>query len=210
MRLHLVGLVACLAVAACSSGPSPSQSRSPSPAPTPQLATPSPSPEATPSQLVSGHYEGGGVSFDYPIEWRGATFDMTSNFHSLIVYLSTSPLKDPCERTANSISCGRGAVSGLDPNGILVEWSRSAWIGWTFDPTKGQLMSVGDRPATFEQLDPSEQCAAIGGVREILVTIGDVPPNQNWTEMRACLRGPSLDETQAQIETMLETVAWRQ
>jgi hypothetical protein len=88
-----------------------------------------------PATLALRHFDGERLSF-YPSRWRGATFDVVSSFSNVIVYLSTSPLSDPCDRMANSIACVRSAVSGLDPDGILVEWSGSGFPGWTFDPPR--------------------------------------------------------------------------
>jgi hypothetical protein len=165
----------------------------------------------SPSTPAFQHFEDEALSFDYPGSWNGATFPVVSSFSNVLVYLSTAPLSDPCDRTANSIACVRLAVAGLGPDGVLVEWSREAFPGWTFDPSRGRLTTVGGRRATIEQVDPSEgACQTIGGERELVVTIDDPTPDMNWTEMRACLRGPSLDRLQAQIEEMLATVAWKQ
>ncbi|OGO59379.1 MAG: hypothetical protein A2V85_08580 [Chloroflexi bacterium RBG_16_72_14] len=151
------------------------------------------------------------LSFDYPGAWSDARFDVVSSFSSVIVYLSTAHLSDPCSRTTGSIVCNRNPVSALGPDGVLVEWSRRSFPGWVFDPTQGRRTSIGGRAATLELVDPSEgTCQPVGGERELVVTIDDVIPDWNWTEMRACLRGPSLDDLQAQIEAMLATVTWNQ
>ena len=78
-------------------------------------------------------------------------------------------------------------------------------------PDQGRLTTVGGRQATLEQSVPLEgPCQEIGGERELVVTIDDATPDMNWTGMRACLRGPSLDDLQAQVEAMLASVAWTQ
>jgi hypothetical protein len=199
VRLTAGLVVASFLLAACRMTASPPLATPPS------AATPS-----TSSTTVLHHFDGEVLSFDYPGTWREATFDMVSSFSSLLVYLSTAPMADPCDRTPGMVACVRSAVSGLEPDGVLVEWSRRAWPGWTFDPAKGRSTVVGGRRATLEQLDASEVCAAIGGVSELVVTIDDPVPDQNWTEMRACLRGPSLDGLTAQIEAMLATVTWNE
>jgi hypothetical protein len=163
--------------------------------------------ESAPPAL--SHFDGQGVSFDYPAEWAAAHFDVTSNFSSSIVYLSTSPLSDPCDRAPNSIQCTWAAASGLAPDGLLVEWSRNGWPGWTFDPTKGQPINVSGRAATIEDLPAVEPCQSIGGERQLVVTIDDPVADQNWTEVRACLRGPNLAGLSAQIGAMLESVRWQ-
>lgn len=160
-----------------------------------------------PATLV--HFDGEGISFDYPGSWRAASFDVVSTFSSLIVYLSTEPLSDPCDRKPMSIACTREPVVHLGPNGILADWWRRGSPGWAFDPTKGQPITVAGRTATIEQLDPDEGCQNVGGDRKLVLTIPDPTPNWNWTELDACLRGPALDALQAQVEAMLSTVHWK-
>jgi hypothetical protein len=155
------------------------------------------------------HFDGQGLSFDYPAEWAAAHFDVTSSFSNSIVYLSTSPLSDPCDRAPNSIQCVRAAAAALAPDGVLVEWSRNGFPGWTFDPTKGQRFDVSGRAATIEDLPAVESCKAIGGERQVVVTIDDPVADMNWTEVQACLRGPNLADLRAQVGAMLETIRWQ-
>jgi hypothetical protein len=183
-------VLASIAVSACGTGPSPL-------------------PAATSSMSATGHFAGEGLSFEYPGTWGDASFDVESSFSHVLVFLSTAPLSDPCDRTANSFACIRNPVTALGPDGVLVEWSRQSFPGWTFDPTRGRLTTVGGRQATLEQSVPLEgPCQEIGGERELVVTIADPTPDMNWTGMRACLRGPSLDSLQAQVEAMLASVTW--
>lgn len=154
------------------------------------------------------HFVGQSVSFDYPGMWREGHFDVTSSFSGSIVYLSTSTLVDPCDRQPNMVACVREAATALNVDGILVSWSWNGFPGWAFDPTKGQRVAVGSRAATLEDLVADDSCRGIGGERELLVTIPDVPANQNWTSVRACLRGPGLDSLRSQVGAMLGTVVW--
>jgi len=154
-------------------------------------------------------YEGNALSFDYPGSWSAATFDVQSSFSNVLVYLSTAPMSDPCDRAAGSISCTRLAVTALGPDGILVDWSRNGFPDWTFDPSKGKPMTVDRRRATIEQYSDSHDCLGIGGGRELIVTIEDPVP-RNWTMAWACLKGPSLDTLQGQFDAMLSTVKWKQ
>jgi hypothetical protein len=163
-----------------------------------------------PTAPAQSHFDSAGLSFDYPGAWSAARFDVVSSFSSVIVYLSTAPMSDPCDRTPNSIACTRLAVSSLAPDGILVAWSRRSWVNWTFDAMKDRPLAVAGRRATIEQLDPEQGCRSVGGTRELVVTIDDPVPDWNWTEAWACLRGPSLDALQAQVEAMLATVTWNE
>jgi hypothetical protein len=182
-----VGIVGLAMVAGCASSPDPTTNGIPGPI---------------------RHFVGPEVSFDYPGAWREGHFEVTSSFSISIVYLSTSPLVDPCDRGPNSIACVREAAVALDPDGVLVEWSRHGVPGWTFDPAKGRRVAVAGRAATIEDAPPSDSCRAIGGERQIVVTIDDPAADGNWTEVRACLRGPDLEGLREEIGQMLGSVAW--
>lgn len=165
----------------------------------------------TPSPPPFRHFDDQGLSFDYPGTWNKAQFVVISSFSNVIVDLSTAPLADPCDRTPGSIACVRSAVAALEPDGVLVEWTRRSWPGWTFDPTAGRPTQVGGRRATLQTFDSppdASGCQGIGAECALLVTIDDPTPDWNWTEMRACLRGPALDALRAQVDAMLGSVTW--
>jgi hypothetical protein len=164
-------------------------------------------PTAAPPPVVR-HFERDNISFEYPGSWGQAQFDVVSSFSNVLVFLSTSPLSDPCDRRPNSIDCVGSAVAALAPNGLLVEWSTHGFPGWTFDPTKGRLILVRGRRATFEDVEPTDDCRRIEGDRSIVVTIDDGRTPGNWLEMRACLRGPAVDALRTQIQAMVATVRW--
>jgi hypothetical protein len=153
------------------------------------------------------HYQGDDIAFDYPGTWNAASFPVMSSFSNVLVFLSTSALADPCDRTANSIACVRSAATSLEPGGVLVQWSRNGFPGWTFDRSRGKPLTVGGRSASIEDLEPAEPCQMIGGTRELVVTIPDPEANMNWTEARACIAGP-VAGTETQVAGMLKTVAF--
>jgi hypothetical protein len=155
----------------------------------------------------SGHFTGGGLSFDYPATWYAATYPVVSSFSTVQVFLSTVPLSDPCLRTSTSISCERSAVDSLGADGALVTWVHWGFPGRTFDPANGDPATVGGRRATLEWSSASPSCAAIGGERELLVTI-ESRAEWNWDELQACLRGPAFERLDQEIEAMLDSVRW--
>jgi hypothetical protein len=156
-----------------------------------------PSPAAAVAQFRSDE-----LSFDYPGNWQAASFLVDSSFSHVFVYLSTEALSDPCDRTSSSIACSRSPIDSLGPNGILAQWIARSFPGWTFDPGRGQQIAVDGRTGTFERLDPTVECRAIGGELELVATIPS-PVQWNWTEFRACVRGPALDALQTQVEDLL-------
>jgi hypothetical protein len=148
------------------------------------------------------------LTFDYPAGWRAATFEVVSSFSTDLVYLSTAPLSDPCDRSASGVDCVRLAATALGTNGVLVTWRSAGFPGWTFDPGKGSNILVGQRRATVVTGPPSDSCQAIGGVSETVVTIASSVPD-NWTEVDACLAGPDPSVALSQVDDMLKTVRWK-
>lgn len=202
-RIAIV-FAALFLMAACGSGAhtgSPSESLSPSGSPPPSGSWPA----ACGGDTCK--FEDNILSFDYPASWHEATYDVVSSFSNDLVYLSTAPLSDPCDRTSSGVACVRLAASSLGANGVLVTWTAWGWPGWTFDPGKGSALSVGQRQATLMAQTPSDSCKVIGGVREIVVTTPRSVPD-NWMQLDACLAGPDPSVAQDQVEAMLETVRW--
>jgi hypothetical protein len=190
MRRIAIILTALFLVAACGS------------------ATTSPSPSLPANCGRDGcHFEDDMLAFDYPASWHEATYDVVSSFSSDLVYLSTAPLSDPCDRTPSSVSCSRLAATSLGTNGVLVTWTARGWPGWTFDPNEGSPLAVGQRQATFAVESPDESCKVIGGVRAITVVVPRSAPG-NWTQLDACLAGPDPLVAQSQVEALLKTVRW--
>jgi hypothetical protein len=60
------------------------------------------------------------LAFDYPASWHAATYNVVSSFSNDLVYISTAPLSDPCDRTASSVACVRLAATSLGTNGARV------------------------------------------------------------------------------------------
>jgi hypothetical protein len=154
-------------------------------------------------------YAGGVLEFDYPTGWHAASYEVTSSFSTDLVYLSTAPMSDPCDRSSSEIACVRLAATALGTNGVLVTWSTHGFPGWSFDPGQGSPLTVGQHQASTTAGAPSEACQGIGGVKEIVVTIPRSAPH-NWAELDACLAGPDPAIAQAQVETMLNSVLWKQ
>ena len=170
-------------------------------------ATPSAASSLANCQTDTCFFDTGIMSFDYPSSWHAASFNVVSSFSNDLVYLSTAPLSDPCDRGPSSVSCSRLAATALGTNGVLVTWTAWGFPGWTFDPNEGSQLYVGQRQATFVTKTAEDGCQKIGGVREIAVKI----PRSveiNWMQLDACLAGPDPSAAQSQVETMLKTVRW--
>jgi hypothetical protein len=149
------------------------------------------------------------LEFAYPSTWRAASYEVTSSFSSDLVYLSTAPMSDPCDRSSSETDCVRLAATALGTNGVLVTWSIHGFPGWSFEPGPGPLLTVGQHRASMTAGTPTEPCRRIGGVTELVVTIPRSAPD-NWAELDACLAGPDPSAAQTQVEAMLESVTWKQ
>jgi hypothetical protein len=146
-----------------------------------------------------------GLAFRYPAAWRlGRWSADVSNFTALIVYLSTSQLKDPCTVTSRPdrkvISCGH-PLNTLPPGGILVSWNAD---GFPLSHPPEPNTTIAGRKA-IETRSTGGWCATLRGTETITVKIlRDVP--DNWYEMDACLRSPGLARQEAEIASMLSSV----
>lgn len=118
---------------------------------------------------------------------------MTSSFSTLVVYLATVPVGDPCTRTANSVSCG-SAPYQLAPGTLVVEIIAAGGI----DELDLALMplTIGGMPASFRV----EPYGADG--RRLVWEIARSP--MSLFRITADLRGPGLDVMQADVTTMVE------
>ena len=192
-RLILI-LVIAVTVSACFTEPS---------SPTVRPTLPTAGPVSTFSDDI--------MSFEYPSTWNAAKLEYFSSMSRLIVYLSTSPLSEPCESEGNAVTCGM-PVDQLEPDGVLVSWFLYELPGPAPSPIPNPsavAVEIGGRPATVTQEVPSSPCADIGGEQELYARI-DVPNAPgNYVEMDACVRGPNFELTGAVIAAMLVSVEWK-
>lgn len=140
----------------------------------------------TPPPPAFRHFDSEELSFDYPGTWNAGRFSVVSSFSSVIVYLSTAPLVDPCDRTADGIACVRNAVSGLGPDGVFVEWSHQSFPGWTFDPTKGRPTRVGGRLTALGAGDVTAEVHPATTIRTDQAKRSRVMAPSVWMSARTC------------------------
>lgn len=167
---------------------------------------------ASPTRSLA-HYSGGEVNFDYPSPWTATYFEDVSSFSSVIVFLSTEQLSDPCTRTITSefsrVECGSPLGDRqLGPNGLLVSWLGRGFPGWRFDPGAGAARTIGGRTASVDDHAAPDYCTANGGQREMIAIVPLPDAIYNWREMDACYRGPDLSLVRTQLTAMLDSVKW--
>jgi hypothetical protein len=91
-----------------------------------------------------------GIRLAYPATWREFHYEVVSSFSSVIAYLGTVEVQDPCTRTATSISCGSGFK--LPPGGIVVVVENHGFPGYDIlehpmDEGRGALVQVAGMPS---------------------------------------------------------------
>jgi hypothetical protein len=113
----------------------------------------------------------------------------------------------PCRTTSSgpaggtfSTECG-WPVKHLEPGGVLAWWSSNTYFTWNFDKdARGETLTVGGRRA---KLSVKPGCHDIDG-QVSMTAVVEIPnlPN-NWDEFDACIRGPGIDQVEAQVRAFL-------
>jgi hypothetical protein len=148
-------------------------------------------------QRFSGNV--GDLSFQHPRAWHETRYAVKSSSSSLLVYLSTAPLHDPCVRRGGMTTCGR-PLAKLRPNGVVVSWSAA---GFPIGPNiRHPNATIGGRSAELEITRPGRgPCTGMGQDETVTAVIARFPGN--LYEMVACLRGPNLARNEALVRQML-------
>lgn len=134
------------------------------------------------------HYNGGGVSFDFPAAWGYVQEGTTARalHYQPIVFMSTQQLRDPCAAGG----CAGPLVAPLRPGGVLVEWARP----W-------RAPRVHWRPTTRIAGEPAVVSIRRRGSIE---TVYALFPRRGIS-MTATLRGPGLRLHERAVRLMLQS-----
>lgn len=156
----------------------------------------------------TAHYASEDVSFDYPADWYEHSYEKEFSFSSSIVFLATARMHNPCVVTKRAngteTSCGL-PVDHLHPDGAVIEWSANGFPGITIDGQGPGGTKIAGRPATLHEEKPGD-CDYLGADVTIYADVSRDAAGDNWYEMRACLKGPNLDELRRQISSMLTSL----
>jgi hypothetical protein len=151
----------------------------------------------SPSSPALAVFNSGGLVLEYPPGWRRFQYENTGGFSTLLGYLATVPVGDPCTRTANSMSCGN-APYRLAPRTLVVEILAAG--GHSELDLVLMPLTIGGMPASF-RVEPS------GADRRRLVW--EIARSSISTfRISADLRGPGLDAMQAAVTSMVEGLAF--
>lgn len=189
-------LTACAAIP----GPTPTQ-------PAPANPTSQPSPSVSTQENVRDGI--GWIAFQRPAAWKR----WQPNGHDPIndgplIYLSTESLLPTCAKLPGATPNppdSRGAacdapLSSLSANAVLVTWSTTRILQRL--PTTGEPIAMNGSSARL-RIERPGSCAAIRGDETIavLVPIGQPTPLSNIAVV-ACLRGPDVATSEAQVRAM--------
>jgi hypothetical protein len=170
-------------------------------------ATSSAHPAAAVSQpaVRTASFDAMGLAFRYPATWSSGTWPTDeSSLSQLIVFLSTSRLRNPCAVSTSPRGIAQTCVypiGALPPGGVLVRWSANGHPPWF--PTHTNTTVAGRK--ALETRSNGGWCATLLGTETISVMIPRTVPG-NWYQMDACLRGPGLAQQEAEISSMLRSV----
>jgi hypothetical protein len=148
----------------------------------------------------------GNIVLDYPASWDVFHYEVVSSFTSIVAYLGSVEVRDPCVRTPNSVSCG--AAYDLDPGTVVVTITAASFPGRTAldNPAPGaRHMEVGGLPGLREQALPFP---GVGADQSIEWRFARPDSIHNWYVVRADVRGPGTDAMLGQVQAMIDTLRW--
>jgi hypothetical protein len=150
-------------------------------------------------------YSSAGVAFHYPAAWQVSpkAWRWTSTFSSLVTYLSTQPMRDPCTTTSTETTCAP-PLGALVPGAILVTWTRESTPGWTLAKQAGHRTTLAGRPAKIEVSRPGS-CHYLGASETVTAQIA-LAAKSSSIRMQACLKGSTAAAMETRVRTMLATL----
>ena len=148
-----------------------------------------------------------GVSFRYPATWKPspAAWRWKLTFSSLVTYLATQPMHDPCSTSGNSTTCAP-PFGALVPGGILVTWTSRDAPGWTLARQPGRATTLGGHRARVQIARPGA-CRYLGAAETVTAQIALT--GSSSLQMQACLRGTTTKANEARVLAMLASLRIR-
>jgi hypothetical protein len=153
-------------------------------------------------------FSASGLSFRFPSSWKAspAAWRWKETFISLVTYLATQPLHDPCSTSGNSTTCAPPA-GALVPGAILVTWTSESTPGWALANQAGRVTTIGKRPARILIARPGA-CRYLGAGETVTAQIA-LPAKSASLRMQACLRGSTTKANEKRVLAMLATLHLR-
>ena len=155
-------------------------------------------------------FDEGGLAFEYPAAWQEFHYDVQSSFSSVIAYLATVNVPEPCATTVASDSTGVDCADRftLSADTLVADVVSYAFPGFdiTQIPSDATALTIAGRPGYVETTGSD---AAVPGVdRTVTWTIARPGFIDNVYMIEAQMRGPDLDRLQGQLDALIASVRY--
>jgi hypothetical protein len=159
------------------------------------------------SEAPSGvtQYTSTSLQFSYPSTWYERSYTVESSFADFLAFLSNQTMHNPCRTLGDSETVCREPIRKLDANGVLVYWLLGGELGFRFSKQPGRHQVIGGLPSKVDTAFPGA-CSSIGADETItaLASRG----RDNYYELQACIRGPNLRYSTAQVMALLRSTTF--
>jgi hypothetical protein len=145
------------------------------------------------------------ISFVYPKTWQAMPEQFAATKRTL-VYLSTDPLHDPCQRTPSLITC-HFPIDSIGPNGVFAYWLEGRWSVLAVRRAPGTPTRIGGRPARVAISSSGsavDGCRQLGGDEAVTALVARPVPH-TFDVFVACLSGPDHQQAEKEIGVILES-----
>ncbi|GGL94406.1 hypothetical protein [Nakamurella endophytica] len=152
----------------------------------------------------------GGVRFRHPPDWRLTPYEESFSRYTVLGFLSTDPLHDPCRiitsRSAIETLCTE-PVDRLSPGGVLVILGGGDSPG----PQRPRIRltaTVAGRPASVTESRAQDECLTVGAQRQIQVLApGDSVHVR--IQLTGCFAGPDPRAAEAGFRRLVDSITLR-
>ena len=151
-----------------------------------------------------------GVSFRHPASWTTSRYDLRSSFSSLVTYVGTRPVGDPCVtrkvRVATETVCAWPRSGPLAPGGVIAAWSSVGYPSRTLADQAGVATTLGGYPAKVLTQRNGAGCGVARTGRHIQASIGPSASARRFFTVEVCTGPGSPPETLEEVQAMLASI----
>ncbi len=160
-----------------------------------------------PSPPALARFDEGGLVFWYPASWREFHYQVPSTMSTLIAYLATVDVPEPCTRSANEIACSERYH--LVPGSLVVTVQENGWPDFDMldhRPADATALTVGGLPAYVETT--TSDASHVGAERTVTWTLSRPGSVDNYYTIQVQLAGPDVAVVRAQLDALIASVRY--